>query len=132
MASIDRIYVENFTQYLQFKEWCENTPPIKDKYGKKGFLTNYMYHYYNPFNGNRPIFNAPYYLDAYLIRNCPFDFIQKELMINYRHSSYSKIKNGELYTSPKTSRKYVSDLILNASNVLSANITLLLNANFIL
>ena len=88
MAAIDKIYVNKFENYLLFKEWCEKQPKIKDKYGSECSLSDYLFQY-NSFTDGKsyPIFNAPYYIDAYLIRNCPFDFIQDELKLNYGYKS---------------------------------------------
>lgn len=85
MAAIDKIYVHSWDEYIQFKDWCMNQPEIKDKYGRSCKITDFLYKYKEPFENEHPIFRAPYYIDAYLIKNCPFDFIQKELMINYGH-----------------------------------------------
>lgn len=93
MAAIDKIYVDNFKKYLQFKDWCEKQPPLLDKYNKSVYITEYLYKYNEPWDTEHPIFMAPYYVDAYVIRNCPFDFIQKELMINYGHWSQERIKD---------------------------------------
>lgn len=90
MAAIDKIYVNTFEEYKLFKDWCEQQPKIKDKYGTEGSLTDYLYGW-GKFEGNRPIFMAPYYIDAYLIRNCPFDFIQDELKFNYGYKSQEQI-----------------------------------------
>ena len=30
-----------------------------------------------------PVFSAPYYVDAYVYRTCPFEFVKKALMANY-------------------------------------------------
>ena len=88
MAAIDKIYVSKFEDYLLFKEWCEKQPKIKDKYGSECSLSDYLFQYNSFTNGKYyPIFNAPYYIDAYLIRNCPFDFIQDNLKINYGYKS---------------------------------------------
>ena len=154
MAAIDKIYVNTQEEYLKFKEWCKEQPSILDKYGKYAKLTDFLIHWKNWDKGSHPIFMAPYYVDAYLIRNCPFEFIQKGLMLNYGHwsqerikeyyedvknwdtstkgecpywakldsfitledgtmtikgleeSDYSKIKKGELYTSPFTNCHY--------------------------
>lgn len=88
MAAIDKIYVDKFENYLLFKEWCEKQPKIKDKYGSECSISNYLYQY-DSFRDNtyNPIISAPYYIDAYLIRNCPFDFIQDELKLNYGYKS---------------------------------------------
>lgn len=88
MAAIDKIYVNKFEDYLLFKEWCEKQPKIKDKYGSECSLSDYLFQYNSFIDGKSyPIFNAPYYIDAYLIRNCPFDFIQDNLKINYGYKS---------------------------------------------
>lgn len=92
MAAIDKIYVNSWEKYLQFKEWCKKQPPLLDKYGKSAKLTDYVYKYDEKWDTEHPIFNAPYYIDAYVIRNCPFDFIQEELMLNYGHWSQKRIK----------------------------------------
>lgn len=94
MAAIDRIYVNSWGEYKQFKEWCEVQPSLTDKYGKHVMLTVYLYPYNEEKGGCQSIFCAPYYVDAYLIRNCPFDFIQKELMVNYGHWSQEKINEA--------------------------------------
>lgn len=91
MAAIDKIYVENWEQYTQFKNWCKEQPKLKDKYGKEVSLTSYVYDH-TPNDKVFVAFSGPYYLDAYIIRNCPFDFIQEELMVNYGYWSQSRIK----------------------------------------
>ena len=155
MAAIDKIYLKDYEEYKKFYEWCKEQPPIEDKYGKKVTLVSQIYHYDEPFYGCHPVAMLPYYLDAYLIRNCPIESVQKELMLNYGHwsqekiddaykivmergggkaepgefyswlssedfvvvdgvvtmpnlekSDYSKIKDGELFTTPYTSMKY--------------------------
>ena len=93
MAAIDKIYLNNWEQYILFKEWCEKQPPLKDKYGVSGKLSDYLFQYTEPFEKECPVFNAPCYLDAYVIRNCPFDFIQEELMLNYGYWSQERIKD---------------------------------------
>ena len=91
MAAIDKIYVNTFEQYELFKNWCEKQPKLKDKYGVAVSVTDYLYKYNKPFDGCHVVFQAPYYIDAYVIKNCPFDFIQEELMTNYGHWSQRKI-----------------------------------------
>src|SRR5574344_113760 len=84
MAAIDKIYIDSFEKYKRFKEWCLTQPKIKDKYGKETSLINYVFNYTEWKEGAvLPVCNNPYYIDAYLIRNCPFDFIQEELMLSY-------------------------------------------------
>jgi len=91
MAAIDKIYLNSYEEYLQFKEWCEKQPLLTDKYGVKEKITRYLYLYDKPFVSDHAVFNAPYYVDAYVIRNCPFNFIQNAIMINYGHRNQSSI-----------------------------------------
>ena len=95
MAAIDKIYINKFEDYLLFKDWCNNQPKIKDKYGSEYSISNYIYQW-KSFEDNKdyPIFRAPYYIDAYLIRNCPFDFIQDELKLNYGYKSQEWINDA--------------------------------------
>ena len=93
MAAIDKIYVNSFEKYKLFKDWCLAQPKIKDKYGKETSLINYVFNYTEWKDGAvLPVCNNPYYIDAYLIRNCPFDFIQEELMLSYGKWSQKSIE----------------------------------------
>lgn len=94
MAAIDKIYVYTKEEYLVFKEWCEQQPTLKDKYGTEVSLTHYLINWLEWYEGPRPVFNAPYYIDAYLIRNCPFEFIQIELKWNYGYRSQEWINEA--------------------------------------
>lgn len=95
MAAIDKIYVDSFEKYKLFKDWCMSQPKIKDKYGKETSLINYIFSYTEWKDGAvLPICNNPHYIDAYLIKNCPFDFIQKELMLSYGKWTQSMINDA--------------------------------------
>ena len=95
MAAIDKIYVDSFEKYKLFKDWCMTQPKLKDKYGKETSLIDYVFKYTEwPEGAVLPVCNNPYYIDAYLIRNCPFDFIQKELMVSYGKWSQDDIKEA--------------------------------------
>lgn len=94
MAAIDKIYVKTYEEYIQFKEWCEKQPALKDKYGKEVKISAYLYTQWDKEcwkEGDHPVVQAPYYVDAYIIRNCPLDFIQRELMINYGYKTQEDI-----------------------------------------
>ena len=43
MAAIDKIYINKFEDYLLFKDWCNNQPKIKDKYGSECSISDYLY-----------------------------------------------------------------------------------------
>lgn len=104
MAAIDKIYLNSFDTFTKFKEWCEAQPPIKDKYGKEDKISNYLfYDWYDPKYWEKdnchPVMNAPYYIDTYIIRNCPIEEVQEELMVNYGH--YSQKRLWEMYNEIK-------------------------------
>ena len=95
MAAIDKIYIDSFEKYKLFKYWCKTQPKLKDKYGKETSLIDYVFNYTEWKDGAvLPVCKNPYYIDAYLIRNCPFDFIQKELMLSYGKWSQEDIKEA--------------------------------------
>ena len=95
MAAIDKIYVNSFEKYKLFKDWCKTQPKIKDKYGNEISLINYVFNYTEWKDGAvLPVCNNPYYIDAYLIRNCPFDFIQEELMLSYGKWTQDEIEKA--------------------------------------
>ena len=95
MAAIDKIYIDSFEKYKLFKDWCKTQPKIKDKYGKETSLINYIFNYTEWEEGAvLPVCNNPYYIDAYLIRNCPFDFIQEELMLSYGKWTQDEIEKA--------------------------------------
>ena len=100
MAAIDKIYI-NWETYCKFKEWCEKQPPLYDKYGKETYLKDWLCDYNEKdFMGDflvgecrvMPVMNNPYYIDAYIIRNCPIEEIQEELMLNYGYWSQERIR----------------------------------------
>lgn len=95
MAAIDKIYFEgSYDDYQALKEWCGNQPLLYDKYNTPWKLSDSIYEYNEEtWKSGNIVFNAPYYVDAYLIRNCPFKAVQKELMLNYGHWSQERIKS---------------------------------------
>ena len=105
MAGIDKMFLRKWEDYVEFKKWCEAQPQLIDKYGKKERITEYLYQYDEPFTREMPVFMAPCYVDAYVIRNCPLEEMQKELKLHYGQS-YEDIKAGKLYIKPTTDSIY--------------------------
>lgn len=104
MAAIDKIYLDSYKEYKEFQKWLLEQPKLKDKYGKEVSIYSYFFTWWdNPEywkdNEDHPVFSAPYYVDAYIIRNCPLDYVQEDLMINYGYWSQERIK--EFYNNVK-------------------------------
>lgn len=98
MAAIDKIYLSSYEEFCEFKNWCEKQPKLKDKYDNEVSILDYFYDfwdspkYWEEEEKCHPVFCAPYYVDAYLIKNCPLEYVQKELMLNYGYWSQERIK----------------------------------------
>lgn len=102
MAAIDKIYVNSYEEYKEFEKWLLEQPKLRDKYGKEVSIYNYFFKSWdNPkywaIKESHPIFSAPCYVDAYIIRNCPLNYIQKELMLRYGHKTQEDI--NEMYNT---------------------------------
>ena len=102
MAAIDKIYLNSYKEYKEFQEWLLKQPKLKDKYGTEVSIYAYFFDWWDDpkdweNNNSHPVFSAPYYVDAYLIRNCPLEYVQKDLMLNYGHKTQEDI--DEMYKS---------------------------------
>lgn len=101
MAAIDKIYICGWDNYCQFRDWCDSQPPLFDKYGVKCYISDYLWHIKDKEEWGveedgseraHPVMNNPYYIDAYIIRNCPLEFVQAELQVNYGFWSQKRIR----------------------------------------
>ena len=97
MAAIDKCYVDNYKDYLEFYNW------IKDKIfttprGNKIIAKDILYCLTpNAFDKPPvPIFNSPIYFDNWLYHNCPLKFIQDWLQDRYFRSGYTKGKENDV------------------------------------
>lgn len=96
----NRIYIKNIEQYNQFRDWIFAQPPLKDKYGEDhSLITNFISYDNREINKAVPVFIGNHYEDAYIIRNCPYEFIQNQLR-EMCGDSYDNIKEGKLYNTP--------------------------------
>lgn len=117
MAYIDKTYFTTYEQWKQVRDWCEDkiiecngTYHVKDYLNynnltkvefdscKEAFIERYCKNY----NTTREeaakhfsmvLWNTPTWLDIWLIRNCPIEFIQDRLKYQY-DEEYEQIKNG--------------------------------------
>lgn len=85
MAAIDKTYTSSWEDYQLLVEWCKGKS-FTLKNGDVIKPSNYIYEWEREsFDGERelPIWNTPTYLDIWLIRNCPLEFIQDRLKEQY-------------------------------------------------
>ena len=106
MAGIDKTYIKTYNQYKEVHEWCKNIVVTFDDTFVKNvsfkpfdFIYKYTEDDFNqlPENGELVLWNTPCYMDQWLIKNCPIDFIQKRLKEQYG-DYYDDIKNDNFDT----------------------------------
>ena len=102
MAGIDKTYIKTYNQYKEVCDWCKdivvtfNNTIVKNVSFKPfDFIYKYTEDDFNrlPENGELVLWNTPWYMDKWLIKNCPINFIQSRLKEQYG-SDYDVIKNG--------------------------------------
>lgn len=107
MAAIDKTYIKTYSQYKEVYDWCKDIVVTLDNIFNKNISfkpVDFIYEWteddFNqlPENGELVLWNTPYYMDKWLIRNCSIDFIQERLKEQYGEE-YNKIKDGncEMY-----------------------------------
>lgn len=90
MAAIDKIYITSIEQYREYKKWCDSIPYQCDSIGNLWHPSEFIYlgterEYIIGLRHNKeiPLCNNPSYVDVFLIRNCPIEFIQNRLKEQY-------------------------------------------------
>lgn len=85
MAAIDKTYTSSWDEYQSLLEWCKDKSFVL-KNGDVVRPSKYIYKWREEdFDGERelPVWNTPTYLDIWLIRHCPLEFIQERLKEQY-------------------------------------------------
>lgn len=112
MAAIDKTYLTNWTDYMQLYDWCVSVGTVIDDWGNEFTPLDYLWkgtkeewlEFTENETSERPVWATSLYLDIYLIRYCPIEFIQERLKEQYgegwsktafceNSSSYNDIKN---------------------------------------
>lgn len=96
MAAIDKTYLNNYKIYKVFLDWAKKTT-----YTCPNGLTYNVYDYTYPYwteksmkDQYRPVLISSYTLDYFLIKYCPFLFVQERLKEVYDEDYYWRVKNG--------------------------------------
>ena len=110
MAGIDKIYVDNYNDYISFINYCKT---IQEDIQKLFNVNIFDYFYFTELteqsfeieHNNYPLTNFPYKIDYYLIKNCNVPFIIDRLEDQYGED-YIKIKNDDEILNDYTFKKF--------------------------
>ena len=89
MAAIDRMYLKTWDEYQELKRWIDSVGVVHDDFGNTFCLSNYLWpRTQKDFErlkkgDDLSIWSLPKYIDIWLIRNCPLEFIQENLREQY-------------------------------------------------
>ena len=136
MAGIDKTYIQSYEDYKKVIDWCKDKS-FKLSNGQVIYPSNFIYYpditkeewdenerilkqKHPDEQYDKILWNTPIYFDIWLIRNCPFDFIQNRLKEQYgggwsktaftdhNENLYEQIKNGtspyDTYKRPDTGK----------------------------
>lgn len=113
MACIDKTYLADYNVYQQFIEWAKNTTFVCPN-GVKLNVIDSVYDYWSKEDMNereRPVLNSSHTLDYFLIKYCPFDFVQERMKGVYSEDFYESVKNGtsdyDTFVYPPIATKFV-------------------------
>jgi len=110
MAGIDKIYVDNYDDYISFINYCKTIQEDIQKLFNVDIF-NYFYfteltvHSFEIEDNEYPLTNFPHKIDYYLIKNCDIPFIVERLKDQYGES-YNEIQNDNEILNDYTFEKF--------------------------
>ena len=96
MAAIDKTYLNDFAVYQEFINWAKNTVYTCPN-GVKLPVINYVLTYWTEEamrEKSRPVLCSSFTLDYFLIKYCPFEFVQSRLREVYSEQYYNDVLDG--------------------------------------
>lgn len=96
MAAIDKTYTSDYNEYQKFLKWAKGTT-FECPNGLKLYVYNYTYDGWTEENMkemSRPVISSSQTLDYFLIKYCPFEFIQERMREVYDDKYVDSILNG--------------------------------------
>ena len=96
MAAIDKTYLSDYEEYQRFLEWAKNKTYTCPN-GTVIHVYDYVYDYWTKESMEvceRPVINTPSSLDYFLIKDCPFEFIQERMRDVYDEEYIESVLNG--------------------------------------
>lgn len=120
MAGIDKIYVNNYDDYITFINYCKT---IQEDIQKLFNVNIFDYLYFTELteqsfeieDNDYPITNFPHKIDYYLIKNCNIPFIISRLKDQYGED-YIRIKNDDEILNDYTFEKFKKFKIIHKKN----------------
>lgn len=102
MARIDKTYCTNYKNYQDFLNWSKDkTVTFFNGYKRNIFDYIYIHLKEEDFKDGkeRSIMNTPYWIDIFLIQNCPIEFVQERMKEVYSED-YDKLSKIDLTSPP--------------------------------
>ena len=96
MAGIDKTYLSDYEEYQKFLEWAKNKTYTCPN-GTVIHVYDYVYNYWTKESMEvceRPVMNTPQSLDYFLIKDCPFEFVQERMREVYNEEFVNSVLNG--------------------------------------
>lgn len=96
MAAIDKTYTSDYEEYQKFLKWAKETT-FECPNGSKIYVYNYVYDYWTEEHmkeAPRPVMSSPWSLDYFLIKYCPFKFVQDRMREVYSEEYVNSVLNG--------------------------------------
>lgn len=96
MAIIDKTYAKTWEEFESLVEWAKDKEFICPN-GMKLYPINYIYEYnkdYYEISYEFPVMNTPKYMDYFLIKECPLDFVQNRMKEVYDGDYIRNVLNG--------------------------------------
>jgi hypothetical protein len=113
MAAIDRVYCPNYEAYVALLEWAKNrTVTFFDGHSEDLIQIFWNKSEENFAHGEVSICSAPYWAEVYMIRYCPFDWVQARLKEQYNEKYYTILHTVDPFNLPEghiKGRKIVVD-----------------------
>jgi hypothetical protein len=118
MASIDKIYVDNYKDYKEFIDFCN----LKKEEIKNIFNVNIFDYLYYPDlteesfldeeDNEWVLVNLPHRLDYYFIKYCDIPFVVERLQVQYSETEYNDVRNSNIILEDYVYEKYKSFKII--------------------
>lgn len=113
MAAIDKTYLSDYSVYQDFIKWAKDTVYVCPN-GIRLPVIQYVLDYWTEEDMDkyeRPVLISSYSLDYFLIKYCPFEFVQERMIDVYDEEYVNAIKSGlsrfDTFVYPEVGKRFV-------------------------